>query len=266
VGFWFMEDGRYANELVAKFKSGVPVRILVDQRANSSKRLNATMLQQLADAGIPMRDKFAQDILHFKVMLFHGQNVVEFSKANYNATAYVAIEPNVNYDDEAVFFTNDNNLTNSFRRKFDDLWTDTARFNNYANITGPLVRKYPTYPIHPSLNFPPFEPFSPRATSRYDAETNSIDAIVYRVTDHRQADAIIRAVARGVSVRIISEPTEYRNAGRVFDAKHIDRMYMGGAQIKMRKHEGLTHEAAVVLHGLNEVIFGSSNWTTASSE
>src|SRR3954465_68380 len=42
VGFWFMEDGRYANELVAKFKSGVPVRILVDQRANSSKRLNAT--------------------------------------------------------------------------------------------------------------------------------------------------------------------------------------------------------------------------------
>jgi hypothetical protein len=42
-------------------------------------------------------------------------------------------------------------------------------------------------------------------------------------------------------------------------------MYMGGVQIKMRKHEGLTHEAAVVMHGLGEVIFGSSNWTTTSS-
>jgi hypothetical protein len=266
VGFWFMEDGRFANELVAKFKSGVPVRILVDQRANASKRLNATMLQQLADAGIPMRDKFAQDILHFKVMLFHGQNVVEFGKGNYNATAFVAIEPNVNYDDEAVFFTNDNNLTNSFRRKFDDLWTDTARFHNYANITGTLVRKYPLYPIHPSMNFPPFEFFSERAVSRYNAEMNSIDAIVYRVTDHRHADAMIAAVRRGVPVRLISEPTEYRNAGRVWDAKHIDRMYMGGVQIKMRQHEGLAHEALVVLHGLGEVIFGSSNWTTTSSE
>jgi hypothetical protein len=34
VAFWFMQDTSYANKLVAKFKQGVPVRVLVDPRAN----------------------------------------------------------------------------------------------------------------------------------------------------------------------------------------------------------------------------------------
>ena len=38
-------------------------------------------------------------------------------------------------------------------------------------------------------------------------------------------------------------------------------MWMAGAQIKVRQHAGITHEAAVILHGLGEVIFGSSNWS-----
>jgi Carbohydrate binding module (family 6)/PLD-like domain len=85
------------------------------------------------------------------------------------------------------------------------------------------------------------------------------------VTDNRHADAMIRAVARGVPVRIISEPTEYRNPDRVWVGKHIDRMYMAGVQIKMANHGGIAHQASVVMHGLGEVIFGSSNWTTASA-
>jgi hypothetical protein len=47
-------------------------------------------------------------------------------------------------------------------------------------------------------------------------------------------------------------------------AKHVDRMWLAGAQIKVRRHDGLTHEAAVVMHGLGEVIFGSSNWVPAT--
>jgi hypothetical protein len=265
VGFWFMEDYRYIPELIDRHRAGVPVRILMDQRANASKRLNQEMLNYLRDGGIPMRDKIGGDVLHFKTMLFHGQNVVEFSKANYTPWAFVPAVPNVNYDDEAVFFTNDDDITNSFRRRFDDRWVDTIEFRNFANITGPLVRHYPMYPIHSSMNFPPLEDFSNRAVSRYDREPHSIDAMVFRVTDHRHADAMIRAVARGLPVRLITEPREYRNPTRLWDAKHVDRMWMGGVQIKMREHAGLMHGAAVVMHGLGEVIFGSSNWTTASA-
>src|SRR4029453_7875868 len=76
VAFWFMEDARYVTELINRRKAGVPVRVLVDQRANSSKPRNEPILALLRDGGIPMRDKFVGDILHFKMMLFHGQNVV----------------------------------------------------------------------------------------------------------------------------------------------------------------------------------------------
>jgi Carbohydrate binding module (family 6)/PLD-like domain len=265
VAFWFMEDYRYVPELINRHKAGVPVRILVDQRANASKRLNAEMLGYLRDSGIPMREKVGGDILHFKMMLFHGQNVVEFSKANFTPGAMAPTIPSVNYDDEAVFFTNDDRLTNTFRRRFDDRWINTSEFRNFANVTTAPVRHYAIYPIHASMNFPPLEDFSNRSVWRYNAEPQRIDAIVFRVTDHRQANGMIDAVSRGVPVRLITEPSEYRNPARVWVSKHVDRMWAGGVQIKIRQHEGITHQASVVMHGLGEVIFGSSNWTTASA-
>jgi hypothetical protein len=265
VAFWFMEDARYVTELVNRHNAGVPVRILVDQRANNSKRHNETILNLLRDGGLPMRDKYVGDILHFKMMLFHGQNVVQFSKANYAPGAFVPIEPNVNYDDEAIFFTNDDNLTNSFRRRFDDLWINTSAFRDYGNVTAPPVRNYPIFPIHSSMNFVPLQDFSNRSVSRFDREPQRIDAIVFRVTNARQADAMIRAVARGTSVRLISDPGEYRNPVRVYHSKHVDRMYVAGVQIKHRQHAGTMHQGSVVMQGLGEVIFGSSNWTTASA-
>jgi hypothetical protein len=115
------------------------------------------------------------------------------------------------------------------------------------------------------MNFVPLEDFSNRSVWRYNSETRAIDALVFRVTDHRQANGMIDAVARGVPVRLITEPSEYRNPVRVWHAKHVDRMYMGGVQIKHSNHQGMMHQASVVMHGLGEVIFGSSNWTTASA-
>jgi hypothetical protein len=108
------------------------------------------------------------------------------------------------------------------------------------------------------MNFPPTQDFSRAADlSGWDSVTpQKIDAIVYRDPEHTPADSMINAVARHVAVRLITEPTEYRNPTRLWDAKHIDRMYMGGVQIKMRQHEGMTHEALVINYGLGEVIFG----------
>ena len=265
VAFWFMEDARYVSELIRRHSAGVPVRVLVDQRANASKRLNETILQMLRDGGIPMREKYTGDVLHFKMMLFDGQDVVQFSKANYTSPAFVPIQPNVNYDDEAVFFTDDGDLTNTFRRRFDDLWVDADRYRNFANVTQAPSRSYPVFPIHPAMNFPPLQDFANRAASRYDAEPQGIDAIAFRVTDARHSNAMIRAVSRGAAVRLITEPGEYRNLVRRWHAKHIDRMHAAGVRIKHRQHAGMTHEAAVVMHGLGEVIFGSSNWTESSA-
>ena len=76
---------------------------------------------------------------------------------------------------------------------------------------------------------------------------------------------MISAVARGVPVRLITDPDEYRNPTRLWACQAGRSHVYGGRQIKMRSHEGLTHEALVVMHGLGEVIFGSSNWTPPAS-
>ena len=85
----------------------LPVRILMDDRADDSKPTNTPIVKQLKDAGIPMRKKNGGGILHWKMMLFHGQNIAVFSKANFATEQYDTCELGVNWDDEAVFFTRD---------------------------------------------------------------------------------------------------------------------------------------------------------------
>jgi phosphatidylserine/phosphatidylglycerophosphate/cardiolipin synthase-like enzyme len=268
VGFWFMEDTRYSAELIRRFQAGVPVRVVFDRRAFSQFGYDAARvpIERLMEAGIPLRHKpGGGGILHFKMMLFAGQNVVQFSAANYSGEAFVPDTPYVNYIDEAIYFTDDPEYVNSFKTRFDDVWTDTALFANHANVSAPLARHYPTYPISADLNFVPWQNFATRSVARYKAENVGIDSIMYRITDRRHSDQMIAAVTRNLPVRLISEPEQYRDPTRLWHAWNVDRMYMAGVQVRHRKHAGLTHEKLTLLRGQQMAIFGSSNWTSASA-
>ena len=269
IAYWFMQDTSIANKIIARHQAGVPVRILVDPRANPTYAGNEMILNQFKAAGIPMRFKHGGGILHWKMMLFVGQNRLEFTGANYGASFFVPTTPNVNYIDEAIYFTGDPSLITSFKTKYDNLWTDTVNYSDYGNITGPLTRKYSTSPIDPELNYPPSiddsQDFYNRTAANMNAENQKIDIIMYRITNQRYTDTTIAAVQRGVPVRLIHEPDEYRNPARQWDSWNVDRMYMAGVQIKMRKHLGLNHQKSVLLYGKGMTIFGSSNWTGPSS-
>ncbi len=266
VGFWFMEDARYTAELIRRHNAGVRVRVLMDPRANASNLFNADRLAELQTAGIPMRKRTANGILHYKMMLFSGQNIVEFSGANYSADAFTfSGAPYSDYTDESIYFTDDLPIVNSFRTKFDDLWTNTTSYADYANILGPLLRVYDLFPRAPELNFPPGESYATRAVGRYNKETQKIDVVMYRITDRRHTDAIIAARGRGIPVRLITEPKQYRDATRLWHSWNVDRLYMAGVQIKQRAHLGLNHQKSVLLYGLGMTIFGSSNWTGPSA-
>ncbi|HYV14351.1 MAG TPA: phospholipase D-like domain-containing protein, partial [Pyrinomonadaceae bacterium] len=246
VAFWFMQDDSYATKIINRFKAGVPVRVLVDPRANSTYAGNEAVLNELKAAGIPMRYKLNDGILHWKMMLFVGQGKLEFSGANYSSNFFVPDAPNSNYFDEAIYFTNDPALIQSFKTKYDDVWTNTLQYGNFANINGALTRKYPTSPINSELNFPPSvdssQDFLARTQQNMNAETKKIDVIMYRITNQGITDTTIAAAKRGVPVRLIHEPDEYRNVERQWDSWNVDRMYMAGVQIKMRKHLGLNHQ------------------------
>jgi hypothetical protein len=273
VAFWFMEDQWYANELINKWRAGVPVRVIVDSRATATYPKNGPILDMLRQAGIPMRERFTGGILHWKMMLFTGQNLVEFSGANYSEDAWgpLAMPLYSNYVDEAILFSDRPSIVNSFRTKYDDLWVNTIYYRNYANISGTPTREYGIYTKDPELNFSPSESYVNRAVPRYAAETQRIDVIMYRITDRRHTDAIINAVNRGIPVRLITEPMQYRDPNRLWHSWNVDRLYMAGVQtgllqIKHRKHAGLNHQKSVILYGQRMVINGSSNWTSPSSE
>ncbi len=275
VGFWFMEDARYASKLIERWNAGVPVRVVMDSEAFTSYGYDTARIpvQMMKDAGIPMRDKTGSaGIFHFKTMIFAGQGVVEFSGANYSDEAFVPRQPYVDYVDEVIMFSDVPSIVNSFKTRFDDIWTSTPpntgseAISNYANITGPLVRNYPTSPIDPELNFSPWNSFASRSLPLYRSETQGIDTIMYRVTDQRHTNEMIAAVARGVPVRFIGDPAEYRNPLKLWVSWNIDRMYMGGVQVRFRAHAGLSHEKLTLLQSKGMTILGSSNWTSASDQ
>jgi hypothetical protein len=264
VGFWFMQDSRYMTEIIKRWQAGVPVRMLIDPRANATYPGNDSMIAGFEQAGIPLRKRTASGILHWKMMLFAGQNTVEFGSANYSPDAFVPATAYTNYVSETVFVTNDPDVVNSFKTKFDDSWTDTSSFANYANVST-RARVYPTYPIDPEMNFPPAQDYAARAVSRYNSEKQKIDANMFRITDARHTNAIISARNRGVPVRLIIDKQQYRDPGYLWDAWNVDRLYAAGIPLRWQGHAGANHEKLVLLYGQNMTIFGSSNWTTASA-
>lgn len=264
VGMWFMEDARFSNSIVSRFNAGVKVRILMDPRANVGHPVNEQIMLQLKNAGIPMRKRIASGIEHWKAMIFAKQGSVYFGSANFSSDAFVPVTPYVNYVDETVYYTDDPSVVNSFKTKFDDAWVDNTSYATYGNVTD-QSRHFPTYAIDPELNFPPGQDFSNRSVGRYNNEMQKIDVIMYRITDQRHTNAMINARARGVPIRMIVDPTEYRNTARQWDSWNVDRLYMAGIDMRITIHDGINHGKLTLLYGQGMTIFGSSNWTSASA-
>ncbi len=102
-----MEDDRYAAAIGRAKSRGVRVRVLMDPRANPTYPANGPILNKIQGFGVPMRKRLTNYILHWKMMLFRDQGVVEFSGANFSPDAfnYGSTPPYVDYTDEAIYFS-----------------------------------------------------------------------------------------------------------------------------------------------------------------
>src|SRR5687768_13077756 len=273
IAFYMIELPGLANAIISRHQAGVPVRIIVEPRGNLKFPMNQPLLDQFRNAGVPMRYKLGDGIVHIKMMLLSGQNKSVFTGSNFGDGDVAPYEPYANYVDGAWYFSDDPAVVNSFKTRYDDLWTDTIAYGNYANINGALTRKYPTHPIDPAMNFLPNQDLSQdygaRTIAQIDLETQKIDLTMYRLTDIGICDALLRAINRGVPVRLLAEPHEYRfdssRLGAEFTGPYnMDRLHSAGVQIRMRKHRGLNHQKSVSLYGRGLTIFGSSNWSWQS--
>ena len=265
VGMWFMEDGRFSAELAKRKQAGVPIRILMDPRSNIQHPAQPAILDQLVGAGIPMRNRTAKGIEHWKIMIFEGQGVLYFGSANFSADGFVTSTPYVNYVDEQIYFTDNVSLLQTFQTRFDDAWTNTNDYADYANVTLPLTRRYPTYPIDPEVNIPPGEDFINRTVARINAERQRIDVMMYRIDDERATSALINAHNRGIPIRLVVASDMYHDVTRPTISFHFDRLFAAGIPMKFTVHEGINHGKLSMYQGQGMTIFGSSNWTTPSA-
>jgi phosphatidylserine/phosphatidylglycerophosphate/cardiolipin synthase-like enzyme len=263
VGFWSMTDLRYVTHLVNRKNAGVRVRVIMDPRTVSSYPVNQTTFDTLAQAGIPLIKKSGGGIMHWKLMIFAGQNTIEFGAANYGAAEFVPDANYTNYISQSIYYTDDPSLVNSFKTKFDDLWVSTTTYSVYANVTE-RTRSYPIYPIDPDLNIPPGASFTNRLIKVENAETQKIDVSMYRITQQSHGDALIAAYRRGVPVRYLGETREYRLLSRLWVSYNMDRIYAAGIPMRVRAHDGNNHQKLVLLYGQGMSVFGSSNFTGPS--
>ena len=276
-----MDDTSIENALMKQITKGVKVRMLVDPRADDAHQTNLTILQTFATMTppVPMRKRIASSILHWKMMLFAGQGVVEFSGANFSPSEFVPLQPYQTYVDEAIYYSDDMKIVNSFRTMYDRWWVDTVNYADFANTSGmTLTRSYATYPIEteacpalPSgcgMDFLPSsngkDDYGVKTTAAINAEKTKLDIDMFRITNASITDATIAAFQRRVPVRMLVDSSEYSNLTRVWDRYNVDRLFMAGIPIKITKHGGQNHEKSVLFHGQGLTVWGSSNWSAGS--
>ncbi len=279
TAFWFMDNPTLANALIAAQQRGVYVRILMDPRADQGHPTNLNIINQLASAGIPMRQRIASGILHWKLAVFSGQGIVEFSGANYTGSELVYSKPYVTYVDEAIYFSDDSAIVNSFRTKFDASWVDTVNYSNYANVPAQLVPSYATYPIEfetcaavtngCGMNFLPSSNWADNYLTKVQSAINNekvkLDIDMFRITNAAVTNTTISAFQRGLPIRMVVDWSEYVNTQRVWVRYNVDRLFMAGVPIKITNHGGQNHEKSLLFYGQGLTVWGSSNWTSPSS-
>ena len=115
------------------------------------------------------------------------------------------------------------------------------------------------------MNFPPGQDYAARAVKLYNAETQKIDVMMFRVTDQRHSDAMIAAKNRGIPIRYIGETNEYRDSTRLWVRVEHGPDVCGRHSDACPRQRRENHEKLMLLYAQGLSIFGSSNWTSPSA-
>lgn len=282
IATWYLNDGEIMMAIANKFKSGVPVRVIGDRGAIfEADPHTRAQFEYLANAGVPIKLRYHPtwypEIVHWKAGIFVGQNTVEFGSANWT-TFELLPWSSTDFKDETAMFSSDSTLVRAFMTKFEDMWTDTATFLDWPQayqletgqpwkgtspMTIPQGRLEPLYPTDlPEMVWEQGQKLADRMVQEIDRETSSVEIVIYRLSVPRIADALIRKKQAGVDVRVIVEPTQYRNTlypEYEMTGAMMDRLWLAGIPIKIRLHQGLTHMKTLITSHV--AMNGSSNFT-----
>ncbi|MDO3408915.1 phospholipase D-like domain-containing protein [Saccharibacillus sp. CPCC 101409] len=100
------------------------------------------------------------------------------------------------------------------------------------------------------------------ASSVIDGAQRTLDIAIYNLDSQTLADKMVRALDRGVEVRILTEKSKAEKGSQ---GKLLQTLKDAGAQIKINTHDGKMHEK-ISIADTSTVTVGSFNYTDASSE
>jgi len=96
---------------------------------------------------------------------------------------------------------------------------------------------------------------------QFDLARQSCDVCVFTITDDRISDAIIRAHARGVAVRVITDDEKSHDLG-----SDVDKLQLCGIPCKMDLGNAAHMHHKFALFDRRRLMTGSFNWTRSASE
>lgn len=240
VAHYNIRREKVLEKLVELHRRGVRVRVAVDE-TNAEHEWN-TGDDFLERAGIELvRTKPAgnQALMHLKVAVVDAETVLTGS-FNWNATAALA-------NDENMLLIHDRELAAAYRDEVLEVLGDRPH-----QVDGGKVND--TF----SLHFAPEERLDSVIAAQIGKARESVDVAMFTLTDRKVQEALEKALARGVKVRVV---TEQKQAGR---SAVDDRLEQRGALVvrganRVGPYSAMHHKYAIV--DGKRVLTGAVNWT-----
>ncbi len=255
-----LDDVSLWSCLIAAQQRGVVVRALFDcsDWAPSITERNRPVLEALRLAGIDARFDDPEITTHAKLLVVDEQTSI-IGSSNWNAHA-------LQQQWQAAVAIGNRSVAASFTQYVDRLWSDTLAPGGVLSPTPTSCQTGPTIIPLPdtddSVNYASW--LLPHLTT---AE-RSIHVVMYRASyyagfgdseSNRILDALIRANARGVDVRVILDDcAPYPdNARDNLEAALL--LSLSGVDVRLDRPETTTHAKLVIIDG-RDVFVGSTNW------
>jgi len=249
-----------AVQALARAKArGVRVRVLFD-KAHVYPQANK-QIQAVIDAGIEtraMNGRGGSGAMHCKYAIFDGQ-LLQTGSANWSGFAE-------SFSYENIMFVADPDIVEGYGAAFEWMWAQARPAGQpQAAAAGPTP---PPVDSTPDVNFNgtllPDYAFSPRGGTEaaivraIDAARSEAAVAMFTFTSRPVMDALERAAARGVRVRMMLFSGQKFPFLQETKAGAIDLRFKEG-----RKEKGQMHNKFAVLDG-RLLINGSYNWTATA--
>jgi phosphatidylserine/phosphatidylglycerophosphate/cardiolipin synthase-like enzyme len=240
LDLWSLRDA-----LLDAHRRGVEVRIVVE-----SSYVEEPEIEALISSGITVHDDQRDSLMHHKFTVIDRFEVWTGSM-NYSINGAYRHDNNMIRIRSAEVGAN-------YTREFEEMFLED-RFGGLSRADTP----YPESLLDGDLvevYFSPDDSVATRLVEKIDDAQNSIDMLAFAFTSDPLAESLLKAMKRGVFVRVVVEKDQAGNTG-----SEVDNLLEGGVDLRFDSNPNSMHHKVILIDG-NTVITGSYNFSRSAED